>query len=552
MEMLPNDVFSSIELIGKVTVLLVLGLGLTAALKRAHVRLRHDVLALSVLAALILPLAMWMGPTWKIIPADQVTRSFNTEFLATNGHEEFDSVGTESITAAETAAGTVHNMESRSSVAYDGPSNPIVEAVLAGWLQLSSWSLVTWLTLIWMGGLSLLILSEVRSALLLHKVWGGSSSALPESWVDLIEEAADRVLLKRDVSVRLSDDVSGPMSWGLRTPKIVLPAEADRWDDTRVLSVLMHEMEHVNRFDAAYDGIARLLRAIHWFNPMSWVVLKRLRSTRELACDQAVVSGGMNPELYAQTLIDVAKSMAEGKKAMRSSLTMARPSQLEGRILAIMASSGPRSTASGDQKASSAGIARPLLGLVLAGVMLVTAAASPQSLTTVGPESLADSESAAQPGAIEGGAEAQTTPVADRIEELNLSDLDLNDLGLDSIVLDSQGQQSIKDAFAIAGVRAADAVLHELGSTISRIDWSSVFETADALDGFEGEALPSAGEDIDEAMAMLSRELESVVVNELIEVIIANPGTKKASRAIRALEELDTPVSREALRWVED
>jgi hypothetical protein len=82
--------------------------------------------------------------------------------------------------------------------------------------------------------------------------------------------------------------------------------------------------------------IAQAACAIYWFNPLVWMAAAQLRSERERACDDAVLRGGALASAYAGHLLDIAREL---RPALRPSaaLAMARRSDLEGRLLAVLA-----------------------------------------------------------------------------------------------------------------------------------------------------------------------------------------------------------------------
>jgi hypothetical protein len=108
----------------------------------------------------------------------------------------------------------------------------------------------------------------------------------------------------------------------------------------------------------------------------------------------------------------------------------------------------------------------------------------------------------------------------------------------------------LEDFFATAGIRMADAALAELGRTVAEMDWSSWLEASginvSEVDLKIGEDAPP-NESLDEAMLRLSHRIEFAVVEELEKTVQLNPGTEKARKAVKALIEIDSPASREAL-----
>ena len=125
----------------------------------------------------------------------------------------------------------------------------------------------------------------------LRRLTAAAAPVDDERWLSLRDEIAAGLGVRRRVPLLWANMAVG--TWGLLRPRIVLPAEALDWDDTRARAVLAHELAHVRRGDWAVQLAADTLRAVFWFNPLSWIVARRLRDESERACDDAVLDTGM-------------------------------------------------------------------------------------------------------------------------------------------------------------------------------------------------------------------------------------------------------------------
>src|SRR6185312_3502486 len=56
--------------------------------------------------------------------------------------------------------------------------------------------------------------------------------------------------------------------------------------------------------DFFFRIIAEVTRALMWFQPLLWMVCRRLREEQELACDDRVLASGVKPSAYAKLLLD--------------------------------------------------------------------------------------------------------------------------------------------------------------------------------------------------------------------------------------------------------
>jgi hypothetical protein len=119
-------------------------------------------------------------------------------------------------------------------------------------------------------------------------------------------------------------------------PVVILPANADEWDTERRKIVLMHELAHVKRNDCLIQIVAQVACAIYWFHPAVWYSARRMRAERELACDERVIGAGVNAYDYATHLLEIATTFRSSAGSAIVGVAMARPSQLEGRLCAIL------------------------------------------------------------------------------------------------------------------------------------------------------------------------------------------------------------------------
>ena len=86
---------------------------------------------------------------------------------------------------------------------------------------------------------------------------------------------------------------------------------------------------------ASRRSLAFAACALYWFHPARWWVARRLRIERELACDDRVIAAGAQAREYAGHLLEIAYTLG-GQSAPALAVGMARPRQLEGRMLAAL------------------------------------------------------------------------------------------------------------------------------------------------------------------------------------------------------------------------
>ena len=114
----------------------------------------------------------------------------------------------------------------------------------------------------------------------------------------------------------------------------MLPPSAAEWSAESRQAALVHELMHIRRGDRRSQAITQLACAIYWFNPLVWYASAALARERERACDDEVLRHGARPSAYASLLLDLARARSTWTPV--TALSMARPSAIEGRLLAIL------------------------------------------------------------------------------------------------------------------------------------------------------------------------------------------------------------------------
>lgn len=112
------------------------------------------------------------------------------------------------------------------------------------------------------------------------------------------------------VSVRVSDRISGPLTYGLFRPVILLPKGLDWEDETALAHILTHEYIHIRYLDGLTKLVLTGTLCVHWWNPAVWLMVVLANRDLELACDEAVVRRLGDPASYARTLLTMEETRA--------------------------------------------------------------------------------------------------------------------------------------------------------------------------------------------------------------------------------------------------
>jgi bla regulator protein BlaR1 len=104
----------------------------------------------------------------------------------------------------------------------------------------------------------------------------------------------------------LSNEIQGPVTFGIWRPVILLPPRCLEMDADHHQAIASHELLHVARRDWAFNLAEEIVLAGFWFHPAVWWLVSRIRLSREQVVDRQVVelTGARKPYLYA--LVEIA------------------------------------------------------------------------------------------------------------------------------------------------------------------------------------------------------------------------------------------------------
>ena len=210
-------------------------------------------------------------------------------------------------------------------------------AAIAGSPWYASLSVVEWMLAVWILGAVLLLLHMIACSFIVQRLVSRARPVTDPDWLDLLEEMSERLMVRRPVQLLQSGRISVPLVWGAVRPVVLLPEAAGEWTEERRRCVLAHELAHVRRWDTLTQTAAHVACVVHWFNPLAWRAAHSMRLEREKACDDLVLqTSRARASEYASHLLDLARHVPGSLSIPSGALAMARPSQLEGRVLSIL------------------------------------------------------------------------------------------------------------------------------------------------------------------------------------------------------------------------
>jgi beta-lactamase regulating signal transducer with metallopeptidase domain len=114
-----------------------------------------------------------------------------------------------------------------------------------------------------------------------------------------------------------SSEVAGPVVAGLRRNFLIFPAEfLAQCSGEDFAAALAHECAHGQRRDNLKNVFYEAASVLLWFHPAVWMVKAQIAQTREMICDRMASEAGMEPRMYARSLLRLARLVASPRSAV--------------------------------------------------------------------------------------------------------------------------------------------------------------------------------------------------------------------------------------------
>ena len=196
----------------------------------------------------------------------------------------------------------------------------------------------TWFCGIWLGGVGLfLVIVLIKAARFNHRL-KGQRKLLTAGMQKEIDELLDRFGVHAKLHIWLLDGIGQPFVWGQLRGSINLPANFGQIGSREHRRrILMHEIAHVVRFDAAVNCLQAIAQAIFWFHPLVWLANRNIRAEREKCCDETAIARlSAAPKVYSSAIVDTLIAEYQSTQPIPS-LAIAGPiKNIEDRIKTIM------------------------------------------------------------------------------------------------------------------------------------------------------------------------------------------------------------------------
>ncbi|WP_312094909.1 M56 family metallopeptidase [Aminipila sp.] len=144
------------------------------------------------------------------------------------------------------------------------------------------------LSIVWALGLLLFMLYHLIGYFLFKKSVLRFSKPIEENHIlELWVEIKKEMKIKRSIQLCTCKKVQSPMLIGFFRPFIFLPDSA--YSDSDLKIILKHELIHYKRKDIWYKLLLVCANAVHWFNPIVYLMRSVSNKDMEMVCDSELI-----------------------------------------------------------------------------------------------------------------------------------------------------------------------------------------------------------------------------------------------------------------------
>lgn len=122
----------------------------------------------------------------------------------------------------------------------------------------------------------------------------------------VFENVKKELGINRKIRLKMSNDIQSPLLMGLIMPTVCIPASNIKDENMRM--VFLHELTHYKRGDLIIKWLSLLVNALHWFNPLAYLLCANISEACEISCDMSVTYNMSDNEKknYMKTILDLA------------------------------------------------------------------------------------------------------------------------------------------------------------------------------------------------------------------------------------------------------
>ncbi|MEY8417306.1 M56 family metallopeptidase [Tissierella praeacuta] len=165
-----------------------------------------------------------------------------------------------------------------------------------------------------------------KSAILKKSIEVGDKDIL-----ELFNLCKDKLNINSRIHLRICDTIGSPMLIGVFHPIVLIPNSNE--DYKRLKMIFLHELNHYKRKDIIVKFFGLIINAVHWFNPIIYILLKEMDKYIEYSIDEKVVEKMdiSDRKYYGETILNLIGNSMTKKNSFTTAMG-SNGNQLKSRL----------------------------------------------------------------------------------------------------------------------------------------------------------------------------------------------------------------------------
>ncbi len=192
------------------------------------------------------------------------------------------------------------------------------------------------LAVIWITGFSVVVIIHAYQHRRLMKVVSRWSEPVTDLTIlGILNHLKSALKIETQVELKVCPGITSPMLIGFWHPTILLPPAPIAEDELQL--ILKHELIHLKQHDLWYKALILIITALHWFNPVVYLMGKATAAQCEISCDALVLQGAdfQQRKRYGEAIIGVVRNSSKLRTALTTNLYGGK-NGMKKRIFSIM------------------------------------------------------------------------------------------------------------------------------------------------------------------------------------------------------------------------
>lgn len=153
-------------------------------------------------------------------------------------------------------------------------------------------------------------------------------------WMESDEQLFSELDSSTDLKIVRCKCIISPMLVQLDQPTILLPNE--NYSSAELAMIIRHEQIHFLRKDWLMRGVMLFAVALHWFNPLVYILARQMEKWCEISCDEEVTKNLSQAERYNYANIILKTVSGQSKQSMLSTLLSSSKREMQQRLSFIV------------------------------------------------------------------------------------------------------------------------------------------------------------------------------------------------------------------------